>query len=183
MNHFDRLNKVGMKVITLLGKGLGLPDDFFVPWFEKDNMSILRSLHYLPRPDDVKQAKNLTPEQLKVNMIPHTDSGFLTFLSTFGFPGLQVNMGGKYLSPEPMENAFVVNIGDTLNIMTNGKLKSTLHQVIDIGRERYSSPFFFQPKYSTLIPLAVAKKQIGRNDLDLAVGKDYIMYGDFLIQH
>jgi len=37
-------------------------------------------------------------------------------------------------------------------MVTDGKLKSTVHRVLDIGRERYSSPYFFEPKFTARIP-------------------------------
>jgi isopenicillin N synthase-like dioxygenase len=52
-------------------------------------------------------------------------------------------------------NAFVINIGDMLSRITNYILKATLHRVIDIGEDRYSSPFFFEPHYEAMIPSSI----------------------------
>lgn len=78
----------------------------------------------------------------------HTDSGFLTFLSTFGYSGLEVEIDGIYKPIRPIKNSIVVNLGDMLSRITNYKLKATKHRVLDIGIDRYSSPFFFEPHYS-----------------------------------
>lgn len=51
-----------------------------------------------------------------------------------------------------MPNTLVVNLGETFERITNFKVKATQHQVLDIGTERYSSPFFCDPKYSSVIP-------------------------------
>ena len=53
---------------------------------------------------------------------------------------------------KPEQGGLVVNLGDTFERVTNFKLKATKHRVLDIGVERYSSPFFFDPKYSAVIP-------------------------------
>lgn len=46
----------------------------------------------------------------------------------------------------------VVNLGDLFEHITNFKLKATMHRVMDIGVERYSQPFFLDPRSSTVIP-------------------------------
>ena len=76
-------------MLSLLAEGLGKRPDYFDPWFKHECTSTLRSLHYLPRSheraancDELGDADRalVTPE--------HADSGFITILSTFGYPGL-----------------------------------------------------------------------------------------------
>ena len=64
-------------------------------------------------------------------------------------------MDGKFRSVKPIAGAFVINIGDMLSRITNYTLKSTLHRVVDIGDDRFSSPFFFEPYYEALIPSSI----------------------------
>jgi isopenicillin N synthase-like dioxygenase len=59
---------------------------------------------------------------------------------------------GVYKSVRPVTNMLVVNLGDMFSRITNYTLKATLHRVLDIGVERFSSPFFFEPHYTTEIP-------------------------------
>jgi isopenicillin N synthase-like dioxygenase len=87
--------------------------------------------------------KLVTPE--------HADSGFVTLLNTFMFQGLQVEINGEYKSVLPVHNTLVMNIGETLSKISGYRFKATRHRVLDIGCERYSSPFFLEPKFSALI--------------------------------
>ncbi|MAI58548.1 MAG: 2OG-Fe(II) oxygenase [Rhodobacteraceae bacterium] len=88
---------------------------------------------------------------------PHTDFGCLTLLAQDNVGGLQVQSPtGQWLDAPKIENSFIVNVGDMLHRMTNGKLRSTPHRVINrSGKERYSCPFFYDPHVSLdVAPLA-----------------------------
>lgn len=87
----------------------------------------------------------------------HCDSGFLTILTTFGYPGLQVELDGEFRSVKPVYNQLVVNLGDIFSRITNFQMKATKHRVLDIGIERFSSPFFLEPKYTATIPSNLLK--------------------------
>jgi isopenicillin N synthase-like dioxygenase len=93
-------------------------------------------------------------------------------------------MDGKFRSIKPVPNAFVINIGDMLSRITNYNLKSTLHRVIDIGEDRYSSPFFFEPYYEAKFPSSILKNPDGSDLAELTEEQkqwDNIMYGDYMI--
>ena len=67
-----------------------------------------------------------------------------------GVTGLTPN--GNWIDIPKIDGTFVVNIGDMLNRLSNGFLKSTPHRVINrSGSERYSIPFFFDPHVNTII--------------------------------
>ncbi len=98
--------------------------------------------------------EKLSKDELRFTTPIHTDSGFLTLLSTFHYHGLQVETElGIYKSVRPVPKTIVVNLGDMLSRITNYKLKATKHRVLDIGVERFSSPFFFEPNYLAKIPV------------------------------
>jgi isopenicillin N synthase-like dioxygenase len=100
-------------------------------------------LHYPPQSPQA-------PEDL-YGSAPHKDFGCLTLLAQDDVGGLQVQTpAGHWVDAPPMKDAFVVNVGDMLHRMSNGRLLSTPHRVINTsGRERYSVPFFFDPHVAT----------------------------------
>ncbi|CAK9042206.1 2-oxoglutarate-Fe(II) type oxidoreductase (Endocrocin synthesis protein D), partial [Durusdinium trenchii] len=171
---------VALKIIGLLAEGLGKPNTFFDSWFQDGSLSTFRSIHYQPRSSGVVDSSELGPEALKLTTPEHADSGFLTFLSTFGYPGLQVYIDGEYKSVKPMSNTLVVNLGDTFARITNYRLKATYHRVLDIGRERYSSPLFLEPKYSARIPKGLLAS--GRQAADEDMPDDAPLFGDWTIR-
>ncbi|XP_010267325.1 PREDICTED: protein DMR6-LIKE OXYGENASE 2-like isoform X2 [Nelumbo nucifera] len=68
---------------------------------------------------------------LTLGMPPHSDYGFLTLLLQDEVEGLQIqNCQGKWLNVEPLPNSLVVNVGDHLEIFSNGRYKSVLHRVL-----------------------------------------------------
>ncbi|MBA0767850.1 hypothetical protein Gotri_016703 [Gossypium trilobum] len=66
---------------------------------------------------------------LTLGMPPHSDYGFLTLLLQDDVEGLQIQYKGEWITVEPMHNSFVVNIGDHLEIFSNGRYRSVLHRV------------------------------------------------------
>ncbi|OVA17921.1 Oxoglutarate/iron-dependent dioxygenase [Macleaya cordata] len=77
---------------------------------------------------------------LTLGMPPHSDYGFLTLLLQDNTSqGLQIQYEGKWVMMEPLPNSFVVNIGDHLEIFSNGRYKSVLHRVlVNSSRSRIS---------------------------------------------
>mmetsp|Transcript_66344 Transcript_66344/g.91863 ORF Transcript_66344/g.91863 Transcript_66344/m.91863 type:complete len:120 (+) Transcript_66344:467-826(+) len=119
------MHQLAMKLISYLAIGMGKDRDFFDSWFEKDSLSTFRSIHYLPRAAGVVDSSKLTEEGRKLTTPEHTDSGFITLLTTFSYPGLQVLIDGTYRSIKPEPECLVVNLGDTFARITNFKLKAT----------------------------------------------------------
>ncbi|KAK9126552.1 hypothetical protein Scep_015398 [Stephania cephalantha] len=68
--------------------------------------------------------------ELTLGMPPHSDYGFLTLLLQDEVEGLQIQNRGKWVTVEPIPHSFVVNVGDHLEIFSNGKYKSVLHRVL-----------------------------------------------------
>jgi isopenicillin N synthase-like dioxygenase len=83
----------------------------------------------------------------------HTDYGFLTILLQDDQEGLEIqNMKNEWISAPVINDSFVVNIGDMLEIFTKGFYRSTLHRVRNKSNtNRLSFPFFYDPGFFSVI--------------------------------
>ncbi|KAF2177015.1 Clavaminate synthase-like protein, partial [Zopfia rhizophila CBS 207.26] len=85
---------------------------------------------------------------VKLSCTLHTDSGIFTLLHQDATRGLEVlNAKGKWVSAPYIPGSIVVNIGDLLEKVSNGKFTATMHRVLSPAHSsgRYSIPFFFEP--------------------------------------
>ena len=154
-DHYKLRVSVASELMSVIAEGLGKSSDFFDHWYKNDHLSTYSVNHYMPRERGITKNDKIVGDQYRITIAQHTDSGFVTLLSTLGYPGLQVLIGDEFKSVKPVPNAFVINIGDMLSRISNYILKATLHRVIDIGDDRYSSPFFFEPHYAAVIPSSI----------------------------
>ncbi|KAI3979597.1 hypothetical protein MKX01_013692 [Papaver californicum] len=87
---------------------------------------------------------------LVLGLSPHSDGSALTVLQqgTGSSVGLQILKDDKWVPVQPIENALVINIGDTLEVLTNGKYKSIEHQAVtNKNKDRLSIVTFYAPSY------------------------------------
>jgi len=181
-NHNKVMYKLGLQLIRYLSVGLGKNEDFFDEWFVNGSLTTFRSIHYKPRNMSHVDNSLIDKESMKLTTPEHSDSGFITILTTFGSPGLQVLIDGEYKSIKPEPNALVVNLGDLFAKLTDYKLKSTFHRVLDIGVERWSAPCFIEPKYSARIFEGIFdSKRKTVNDEEFK-NEDLFLFGDWLIK-
>lgn len=139
--------ELGERVMRLALMAAGADNLDFMEAFDPPT-TWLRLLHYPTRPADA-------PPDL-YGSAPHKDFGCLTFLAQDAVGGLQVlTPQGDWVDVPYRPGTFVVNVGDMLHRLSNGRLRSTPHRVINrSGRERYSCPFFYDPHVTaTIAPL------------------------------
>jgi isopenicillin N synthase-like dioxygenase len=138
-----KATKIASRLVQLLALSLNLDEHHFDNAF-KEPVATLRLLHYAKRKSE--------PEKGIYACGAHSDYGVSTLLLTDRHPGLQIYHKQVWIDVPPRPYCFVVNIGDMLEIWTNGLYKSTLHRVLtDSDYERYSIPFFFDPAYETVV--------------------------------
>ena len=132
------------KLVGGIALSLGLPRDFFESR-QQHPITIQRLTHYPP------QSGKVCVEEMGIGA--HTDYGFLTILHQDDNGGLQVqNRVGDWVSAPPIPGTFVVNIGDLVETLTNGRYRSTVHRVINTsGNERYSIPFFIDMDFDAYV--------------------------------
>lgn len=142
---YKTLEAAGKQMLKAIAAFLGLPEDYFDAKVHNGN-SILRCIHYFPidNPNEV-------PDDA-VRAAEHGDINLITLLMGASADGLQVlRRDGKWIPITALPEQIVVNIGDMLARLTNDKLKSTIHRVVNPPRElmhtsRYSIPFFMHPR-------------------------------------
>ncbi|KAK6917257.1 Non-hem dioxygenase N-terminal domain [Dillenia turbinata] len=83
-----------------------------------------------------------------IGFTPHSDADALTILYQLDdTEGLQIRKDGKWLPVKPLENAFVVNIGDIMEIVSNGVYKSIEHRaIVNSAKERLSVATFYSSR-------------------------------------
>ncbi|CAN1828106.1 Gibberellin 3-beta-dioxygenase 1 [Linum perenne] len=83
-----------------------------------------------------------------IGLAPHTDTSFLTILHTASsVKALQIFSGGSWGMVAPVTGAVTVNVGDLLQVITNGRFQSVRHRVVmtDEHERRVSVASFFYP--------------------------------------
>ncbi|KAJ1396087.1 Oxoglutarate/iron-dependent dioxygenase [Sesbania bispinosa] len=68
--------------------------------------------------------------ELVMGLPAHTDHGLLTLLMQNELGGLQIQHNGKWIPVHPLPNSFLINTGDHMEILTNGKYKSVVHRAV-----------------------------------------------------
>lgn len=139
------LSRVGLRLLRHWAVSLGAAEDTFDAAFADKPATLIKVVHY-PGRDDYAQGVGA-----------HKDSGVLTLLllepdST----GLQVELAdGQWLDVPPLDGAFVVNIGELLEVATGGYLRATQHRVLTPrpGTDRVSIPYFVNPALDATIPI------------------------------
>lgn len=138
---YKMLEKTAQYVLRALALHLDLEETYFDQYIKNGN-SILRPIHYPPIKEEPKNA---------VRAAAHGDINLITLLMGAHGKGLQVkNLEGQWIDAIAKPDQLMINVGDMLSRLSNNKLKSTIHQVVNPPRElwgtsRYSIPFFMHP--------------------------------------
>ena len=125
---------LGRSLLRMFALGLGQDEHAFDHLATKP-YSILKMTYY---PGEIPGTAQ--PSAIR----PHTDYELLTILLQDDIPSLQVlSTTGEWIHARPIPGTFVVNIGDSMSMLTNGLFVSTMHRVVNSsGKDRYSVPFF-----------------------------------------
>jgi isopenicillin N synthase-like dioxygenase len=142
--YLDAVLALGVRLERLFALSLDLEEDFFVKLCKKPTFH-MRLMHNLPQ----------TEEEKKIHMTvgEHSDYGMLTILMQDPNGGLELQLrSGEWIKAPYVEDTFVINVGDMLELWTNDLYVSTPHRVIGLtGRDRNSLPAFFSPAFDTLV--------------------------------
>jgi isopenicillin N synthase-like dioxygenase len=142
MEAYRKLESAGREILRAIALFLGLDENYFDDKIHNGN-SILRPIHYGPITSDPKNA---------VRAAAHEDINLITLLMGASADGLEIlTKKGEWVAVTALPEQVVVNVGDMLQRLTNNRLRSTTHRVVNPPREqwgssRYSIPFFLHPR-------------------------------------
>lgn len=139
---FTKLGQLADEILGVIAVGLGLPEDHIRNLFGEETMSLTKFIHYPPTPAGA------------AGVNAHHDAGFLTVLAPGQTPGLEVqNPAGDWIPVPIVPDAFVINLGEMLQGISQNYLVATPHRVIT-AETRYSAGYFHGPSLHTaLTPL------------------------------
>lgn len=136
------------RLMSLVYEGLGSPASCLRDAFGADHTSFLR-LNYYPVEDPLAGERG---DRADLGIHHHTDAGALTLLLQDEVSGLQVYRDGQWYGVRPLAGAFVINIGDMVQVWSNDRYRAPVHRVLAMERaERRSLPFFFNPAYQCVV--------------------------------
>jgi isopenicillin N synthase-like dioxygenase len=154
------LAEVGRTLLRHWATSLGSPADVFDEAFADTPATLIKIVRYPAQAD--------TPQGVGA----HRDAGVLTLLlAEPGSRGLQVRgaeaseatgngTGGEWIDVDPQPGAFIVNIGEMLEVASGGYLRATEHRVRLSSRERISVPYFFNPRLDAQIPVLTLPEEL-----------------------
>lgn len=177
--YYRGMEALAARLTAALARSLGLPERVFEPLFAGGGLSTLRLIRYPVRPPG--SLDGAPPEDTWVVHqgqrrhtvgAAHVDTGCMTLLAQDGVDGLQVRAAdGGWLDVPPAPDSIVVNFGALLQRWTGGRIRATEHRVLGSDRERYSIPYFYEPRVDACIaPL----------DLPGAPRFEPFLFGDYL---
>lgn len=144
VTYFKTLGAMCDRMLPAFAVALGMPADYFAPFFAEEGHHNLRFLHYPPQDAD---------EDNLFGQAPHTDNSFMTALARTEVPGLAVRLpSGEWFAPPIIPGTFLINLGNMMRRWSNNRFLSTPHGVLnESGVDRYSIAYFHSPNPASVI--------------------------------
>ncbi|MCC9205910.1 isopenicillin N synthase family dioxygenase [Arthrobacter sp. zg-Y769] len=164
MDWAEAMSWVGAELLSAIAVSLELPEDHFTEPFEDTPAWMAKLIHYVG---------GVVKEAGTQGVGAHADYGFITLLLQDSVGGLEVkpHESDTWLPVEPIPGALVVNLGEMLEVATQGYLSATIHRVLAPapGVDRYAIPFFWSPRLDSVIdpvqlPAELAAQSRGISD-------------------
>ncbi|SUW65058.1 2-oxoglutarate-dependent ethylene/succinate-forming enzyme [Buttiauxella agrestis] len=152
------MTAVALKLLRTFALALKLPADSFDNLYGNKPNEHIKLIRY--------PGKSATDSNQGVGA--HKDSGFLSFLLQDQQQGLQVEVTpDNWIDAAPLPGSFVVNIGELLELATNGYLRATVHRVISPppGQERQSIAFFLGAQLDAVVPVYALPPELAQQAL------------------
>ncbi|MDR6891852.1 isopenicillin N synthase family dioxygenase [Falsarthrobacter nasiphocae] len=175
----ERMSAVAHELLGHLAVAIGLPEDQFTEAFEGEPAWMGKLVHYVGG----------LAEAGDQGVGSHADYGFITLLLQDQVGGLEVQPHGttEWLPVTPIEDAVVVNLGEMLEVATDGYLMATIHRVQapPAGVDRYAVPFFYSPRLDARVDPVTLPEEFAREARGVSQDPDNPMlpvYGDNVLK-
>ncbi|CAN1173690.1 2-oxoglutarate-dependent dioxygenase 11 [Linum perenne] len=138
----SELRKLALSLLNHMARNLGVEQEKLLALFKDGTQSI--RMNYYPPCKESNKVMGLTP---------HSDAVGLTLLTQVNdVQGLQIRKDGEWVPIVPIPGAFIVNVGDIIEIMSNGEYKSIEHRaVVNPNKERLSIAAFHNPYRNAMV--------------------------------
>lgn len=172
----EEATALAVRLIQAFSASLGQPDDVFAPIYGERPQQLVKIIRYPGR----------EATQGDQGVGAHKDSGFVTILLQDKVSGLQVEGPDGWIDAPPMRGSFIINVGELLEMASNGYLRATVHRVVTppAGTDRLSIALFLGARLDSTVPVlalspALAAEARGvsqdpHNPLFRDVGKNYL---------
>jgi isopenicillin N synthase-like dioxygenase len=176
LNYQAAVTELAIRLVRAFAAALGQPETIFDPIFSPDPHQLLKIIRY--------PGRDATESEQGVGA--HKDGGFVTVLLQDVQEGLQVEYEGTWISAPPIPGTFVINVGEVLELASNGYLRATVHRVVTppAGVERFSVGAFFSARLDSTVPLLELPAELAEgargltrdplNPLFYEVGKNHL---------
>ncbi|MFT3673279.1 isopenicillin N synthase family dioxygenase [Aestuariivirga sp.] len=136
---------LGIQLTELLAEALGQRKDVFAPVYTPTPNQLIKIIRYPGR----------SSGESNQGVGAHKDSGFVTILLQDKVGGLQVEGENGWIDAPPVPGTFIINIGELLELASNGYLRANVHRVVSppSDTDRLSVAFFFGANLSATVPV------------------------------
>jgi isopenicillin N synthase-like dioxygenase len=140
----DEVTRVLVRLLRAFALALGQDEDAFAPIYDGRPHQLVKLIRYPGRDEDADDQ----------GVGAHKDSGLLSLIYQDGQGGLQVEAAGGWIDATPRAGAYVVNIGELLELASDGYLRATVHRVVSppAGLDRISLAFFLGARLDATVP-------------------------------
>jgi isopenicillin N synthase-like dioxygenase len=145
LDYQEKTTALAIRVLRAFSAALEQPEDVFAPIYTPAPTQLIKIIRYPGR----------AAGESDQGVGAHKDSGFLAILLQDKAAGLQVEGDDGWIDAPPIPGTFVVNIGEILEIASNGYLRANVHRVVSppAGAERLSVASFLGARLDSEVPL------------------------------
>ena len=160
--YYSIIDELALKLLSLVIESLGHDAKPYLKLFDK-SLATLRILRYPKPPEN---------DTCPLSCDEHCDSGVLTLLLQDEVGGLQVqDTDMVWKDVKPVEDSYVVNVGQLLEKWTDYEYRATMHRVLKTPRDRFSVPFFMEPNLDAKVDFVFGEEPKGDRE-----------YGEYLVE-